>query len=479
MQMPYDRRDFNAILEYLKIKAEQLSNGMWTDFSNGDIGTVMLKLIAYIADMNNYQMDKGLSELYIDTALERESIMSIVKLIGYEPKWYSSATVEIKVGVLPGELVEDKTPIKAYTRWTNQTKTVAFYNVNEYNWINNSCILRLYQGEYVGVVFHPDNVDSNNRIYLDENKVDKETMTITIADDILNRVDNVLIDTSNQLCYSVHVDSQSRVYIQLPVYWSDFITNGTPITVEYLVTDGSEGNIGAHVITRAASTLNAGVSDSKITVDNNLPSEGGADPDTIEEIQVAAPLYASTMNTLVTLGDLELVKHEVEGISDIVALDYNSPESGLLQPADAYKVNLYVLPKDKDYIVEPDDTLTDLGKELKDYIDSRRLTSIIINYKNVEILTPDIKVVAYINKYDLRAAELQNEITNLILRTYSKENMTIGQGIYSSKLSKQILDEIDYCNYIEIQLPDDSYVPGKMQFLKVQKENIEVVVVEE
>ena len=51
--LAYDRRDSDSILSYLKSKAEEISGGQWTDFSNGDIGTILLKLIAYIADMNN------------------------------------------------------------------------------------------------------------------------------------------------------------------------------------------------------------------------------------------------------------------------------------------------------------------------------------------------------------------------------------------------------------------------------------------
>ena len=60
--LPYNRKDAYSILEYLKLQAEQLSDGRWTDFSDSDIGTVFLKLMSYLADMNNFQIDKAVSE---------------------------------------------------------------------------------------------------------------------------------------------------------------------------------------------------------------------------------------------------------------------------------------------------------------------------------------------------------------------------------------------------------------------------------
>ena len=475
----YDRRDADSILEYLKAKAEEISGGQWTDFSNGDIGTVLLKLIAYLADMNNYQIDKALSELYLDTLTERESALSLVRLIGYEPRGYKSARVTIDLSLQPGYSVETGTVIPRYSWFTDASRNVHFSNIDEVRWSDNKARFTVYEGTYTEEIKTMNDIDVNSRIYLSTNLVDPETVTLTISGDVVKRVDNVLTNTESALMYSVHIDTQSNLYIQLPSYWKDLVSTSNTITIEYLSTSGAVGNIGSHVLTQVASPMNLSFNERFIIVDNNLQSTGGSDPETIEEIKEGAPLFASTMDTMVTLEDLQLAKYEVDGIADIIALDYNSPESGLVQPADAYKVNLYVLPKELDYIVTPGGELTDVGQHLKDYVDKRRLTSIMISYHNVEILTPPIRIEAYINKYDLRASTLESDIKNIILETYNKNNFKIGQGIYSSQLSKQILDKINYCNYIEVQLPDDSYIPAKMQYLKIIEDNIQITVVEE
>lgn len=37
LNLPYNRKDAYSILEYLKLQAESLSEGRWTDFSDSDI----------------------------------------------------------------------------------------------------------------------------------------------------------------------------------------------------------------------------------------------------------------------------------------------------------------------------------------------------------------------------------------------------------------------------------------------------------
>ena len=82
----YDRMDYYATLEYLKKQATFFSDGAWTDFSDGDIGTVLLKLMSMNSDLTNFQIEKGISELYLDTVMERVNAIALCKLIGYEPR---------------------------------------------------------------------------------------------------------------------------------------------------------------------------------------------------------------------------------------------------------------------------------------------------------------------------------------------------------------------------------------------------------
>src|SRR5687768_9887387 len=56
----------------------------WSDRSAGDLGSLMVDLFAYVGDVCGYYQDRLASELYLDTAVERRSVMHLLRLIGYE-----------------------------------------------------------------------------------------------------------------------------------------------------------------------------------------------------------------------------------------------------------------------------------------------------------------------------------------------------------------------------------------------------------
>lgn len=77
---------------------------------------------------------------------------------------------------------------------------------------------------------------------------------------------------------------------------------------------------------------------------SNTASEGGYNPETVDELRDSVPIHARTMNTIVTIKDFEELGGTQDGIAHVKALDYNDPSSGLVQPDDYYKVYLYALP---------------------------------------------------------------------------------------------------------------------------------------
>ena len=146
-QFAYDKMDYYSVLEYLKQQAKYFSNGTWTDFSDADIGTVILKLMAMNTDTTNYQVEKGISELYIDTVVERANAVALCKLIGYEPRHYESAMIDIS---LTGTFVGDN-KLPAYTLFTNTARDINYYNITEYNLKSGTNIIDAYEGSYKSV----------------------------------------------------------------------------------------------------------------------------------------------------------------------------------------------------------------------------------------------------------------------------------------------------------------------------------------
>ena len=353
--LPYNRKDSYSILEYLKLQAEQLSDGRWTDFSDSDIGTVFLKLMSYLADMNNFQIDKAVSELYLNTCTERASALTLCSLIGYEPRHYQSAYSDIVISTAEGITIPDGEEIPAFSVFTDSSTNMKYCNLTKQYMFGNEAHFRVYQGIPTIKTYTINDINTLGRIILQDYTIGTNTISLKINGIEYDQVEDVRF-ISGQLGFSVHISEDKYLYIQLPSYWPDVISKGSTIEISYLITDGADGRIGKNVLTRIEQLSNQ--YSNKMIIKSNTASQGGYNPETVDEMRINVPKRARTMNTIVTINDFEEVGTEVLGISDISALDYNDPSSGLIQPDDYYKVNLYVLPDADTY----DATDTDLIK---------------------------------------------------------------------------------------------------------------------
>ena len=350
----YDRMDYYSILEYLKEQASYFSDGNWSDFSDGDIGVVLLKLMAMNADTTNFQIEKGISELYLDTVKERVNAIALCKLVGYEPSHFQSAVCEV-VCFVP-DTIPEGTKVDAFTQFTDTTGSIHYYNIEDvplYAGINR---FKVYEGLARSFTINLSDISDRGKLTLVDWSVGTNTFKISQAGLNFTQVDNALYG-EGELCFSVHTSLSNDIYIQFPTYYETILSSTTPIEIKYLLTVGSNGRIGANVLNGALK-----YSDMLIQYTNQYPSEGGYDPESVEDMRKAAPAYAKTMNTLVTLDDFRILSDSFDGLADVVALDYNYPESGLIQPTDdtvndAYKVNLYMLLDESDTIIKDDDEI--------------------------------------------------------------------------------------------------------------------------
>ena len=79
----YTTRDYegfrNDMLTLLKQKIPEYS-----DFSQSDMGVVLIELLAHGLDIISFYNDRIANEMFPDTALDRESIVKHCRRLGYE-----------------------------------------------------------------------------------------------------------------------------------------------------------------------------------------------------------------------------------------------------------------------------------------------------------------------------------------------------------------------------------------------------------
>ena len=435
--LPYNRKDAYSILEYLKLQAEQLSDGRWTDFSDSDIGTVFLKLMSYLADMNNFQIDKAVSELYLNTCTERASALALCSLIGYEPRHYQSAYSDIVISTAEGITIPDGEEIPAFSVFTDSSTNMKYCNLTKQYMFGNEAHFRVYQGIPTIKTYTINDINTLGRIILQDYTIGTNTISLKINGIEYDQVEDVRF-ISGQLGFSVHISEDKYLYIQLPSYWPDVISKGSTIEISYLITDGADGRIGKNVLTRIEQLSNQ--YSNKMIIKSNTASQGGYNPETVDEMRINVPKRARTMNTIVTINDFEEVGTEVLGISDISALDYNDPSSGLIQPDDYYKVNLYVLPDADTY----DATDTDLIKYRNTIIKDRsdwtiedmsKVAEGLDTYSKNSISGTTITLQGAASLYTLDdivpAVDTGNEANNFIIERVNDASSITGSLVYS------------------------------------------------
>jgi len=80
----YTDRDFNSIKESLVQHAKRYYPDTYKDFNEASFGSLLLDSVAYVGDVLSFYLDYQANESFLDTAIEKENIISLSKNMGYK-----------------------------------------------------------------------------------------------------------------------------------------------------------------------------------------------------------------------------------------------------------------------------------------------------------------------------------------------------------------------------------------------------------
>ena len=314
----YTNKDFSEIYKELLTYAEKLSYRFSPVSANeADPFIVLLKLLAFVADKINYNIDKNILERFMLSCTQETSMRELASIVGYYMHYYRAAYTS----VLFTHNDKEKTIIIPKYSVLTTDNNLQFVTI-EQTQINagpsrSSLPVLAMQGKLKTLsilgseLIQLENLDSNNRLYFSEYQVAENGVFIEqlspngyVAGD-WRRVDNLNEEEYLSYIYYFGYDSNKRLpYIEFPNWISRIIGNG--LLVRYIVTDGYAGNIGAKTLTqvmRASKPEGDELDDATITVINSSAASNGADPETIEESYSGFKKLVGTLDTLVTCRD--------------------------------------------------------------------------------------------------------------------------------------------------------------------------------
>lgn len=338
----YTNKDYAQIYSELFNLIKSNTNKYDPSQSNeSDVGIVLLKVLAGLGDKLNYNIDKNILEAFIPSATQDTSMQKLTEMLGYNMKYYRSATCYLTLRYLGtlGNTEEGASGIESLNNFyikafdtTVKTTDNVVYTLLEDFFISKDETLSQSKLAIQGTIkqltvlnssnensnlIQIYNLDSQNRLYFPDVEVaengifiNKEVYNSLYNMSAWHRVESLSDQDLGSKIFKFGYDSSTGYpYIEFPEDIASLIEEG--IEVYYTITQGSTGEVNANSL----STFNSikiysnSLSESISTINeddytlSNTSSTGGYDKETLTEAYNNYKKIINTFNTLVSCKD--------------------------------------------------------------------------------------------------------------------------------------------------------------------------------
>ena len=433
--------DFDGIKDNLKTFLSQQDEFTDYDFEGAGMN-ILLDVLAYNTHYLGYNANMLANEMYLDSADQRSSVVSLAKQVGYTPKSAvsSKATIDVVVNNASGASL-------TMSRGTKFTTTVDGTN---YSFVNNADVsispvdgvykfsnLDIYEGTYLNYKYTANTSDTDQRFIIPNDNVDTTTLTVKIQESASDSTTNTYTLAGG----ITGLDSTSQVYFlqevedgRYEVYFGDgvlgkAVADGNIVILDYITCNRAEPN-GASTFTLSGTIGN--FSNVTITTLNNAVNGDG--PESIKSIKYNAPRDYTSQDRAVTAEDYKVLVKSLYANAQSVQVyggeDAATPDYG--------KVYISIKAKSGSNLTEL--TKTSLVQSLKSYAVAS-VTPVIIDPETTFItLTTTFKYDSSLTTKDV--STLQTNVLTAVsnYNTDTLENFT-GMFRYSEVL--KTIDDAD------------------------------------
>ena len=306
--------DFDGIKDNLKTFLSQQDEFTDYDFEGAGMN-ILLDVLAYNTHYLGYNANMLANEMYLDSADQRTSVVSLAKQVGYTTK--SSTSSQAKIDVLVNNASGASLTM---SRGTQFTTTVDGTN---YSFVNNADIsispqdgvykfsdLDIFEGTYLNYKYTANTTDTDQRFIIPNDNVDTNTLTVKVQESSSDSTTN----TYKLATGITALDSTSKVYFlqevedgRFEVYFGDgvlgeAIADGNIVILDYITCNRAEAN-GANTFTLSGSIGNF----SNVTITTLNSAANGDGPESIKSIKYNAPRDYTAQDRAVTADDYKVL----------------------------------------------------------------------------------------------------------------------------------------------------------------------------
>ena len=281
------------------------------DFEGSNLNS-MLDVLSYNTYMNAFYLNMIGSEMFLDSAQLRNSVVSHAKALNYIARSRTSARAKVTFAVNTGGDVPTNVVIpENYVIRTTVDGINMDFTTDETITINRSDVGYVTDSVYVyegKIVYEFFTVDGTVRYSLNSSNIDTNSIKVTVinsasdsSNTIYTKADTLYGLTSNSEIYFI----QGYNNDQYEIVFGDGISgkalaNGNIIKVKYRSTNGELGN---KAVNFAISSAVGDTAAYTVTVTTNISAADGSERETIESMKLNAPRHFAAQNRAVTKED--------------------------------------------------------------------------------------------------------------------------------------------------------------------------------
>ena len=439
MSIDYTSRDFESLKQDLTNKLTLLAPEL-TNKSESEFSIVMIDLFAYVGDIMSYTLDRYANESFLETAIQRDSVIKLCNLIGYQLAKPVAANVTLKF-TIPVALSKDV---------IIPANTICYTEGNDPQYFETTVLSTIAAGQTTVDILAKHGETKNEIIgYSDNTENQTFELSFTPLLDEISIFVNAIEWSEVSSFYNSNSEDQAYIVKDdspIKISFSNGINGKIPpdtavIFASYRVGGGTIGNVGSGTIIKIKDQIfdednNVVV----ITVNNESSAYGGSEQETIEQAKINAPKsFASTRavtvsdyNNLVSLFSDDLYGSTIKSVSE-------RDENIVTQ------VNIFTWSKDDDdLLIEPS---TELKDSLEVYLDELSMIGITNLIDDGLINEIDIEGDVFINA-NQSASIIQTNVEKALKELFHYNNIEPGSILAKSKIFKAInsVSGVSYCD---------------------------------
>ena len=442
--------DFDQIKESIKDYLRTNSDFTGFDYEGSNM-SVLIDTLAYNTYITAFNSNMIVNESFLDSATLRENVVSLARNIGYVPRSRTAAKATVSFNVTANDTSAEALTLKrglvcvgntndsSYvfsilediqspaTKVDTTTRSASFENI------------QIYQGTYLTKQFTYNGL-LDQRFIINNSFVDTSTIKVYVKKENetglgieYNLVDDIInVDSNSQIFLIQEIQDERYEILFGDGIIGKKLSTGDIITVNYIVTEGRDGN-GPKNFSFAgviSDDLGNAVSTDPFTVTTIYPAQNGAEVESIDSIKYYAPRIYSAQNRAVTGRDYESIIKKIypdtESVSVVGGEELDPPEFGTVQ--------ISIKPKNGNFVSDFNKSI--ILSKLKQYAVSG------INQKLVDLKILYVELDSYIYYDDSKVStgeSLKSKISNsLSLYSDSMDLNKFGGRFKYSKVLKTI-----------------------------------------